>query len=35
VRSALAALNIPSRAEVTALTHKVDELSKRMQRARR
>ena len=29
VRSALAALNIPSRAEVTNLTHKVEELTKK------
>ena len=35
VRSALAALNIPSRAEVAALTRKVDELSRKMQRTRR
>jgi Poly(hydroxyalcanoate) granule associated protein (phasin) len=35
VRSGLAALNIPSRAEVAALTRKVDELSKKIQRSRR
>ena len=34
VRSALAALNIPSRAEVAALTRKVDQLSRQMQRRR-
>ncbi len=32
VRSALAALNIPSRSEVAALTRKVDELSKKIGR---
>ena len=35
VRSALAALNIPSRSEVAALTRKVDELSKAMARRKR
>ena len=35
VRSALAALNIPSRAEVAALTRKVDELSKKIERLKR
>ena len=35
VRSALAALNIPSRAEVAALTRKVDELSRRIGRLKR
>jgi hypothetical protein len=35
VRSGLAALNIPSRVEVAALTRKVDELSKKIQRRRR
>jgi hypothetical protein len=35
VRSALAALNIPSRSEVASLTRKVDELSKAMARRKR
>jgi polyhydroxyalkanoate synthesis regulator phasin len=35
VRSALAALNIPSRSEVAALTRKVDELSKALARKKR
>lgn len=35
VRSALAALNIPSRSEVAALTRKVAELSKQVERAKR
>jgi polyhydroxyalkanoate synthesis regulator phasin len=35
VHSALAALNIPSRAEVAALTRKVDELSRRIGRLKR
>ena len=35
VPSALAALNIPSRAEVAALTRKVDELSRRIGRLKR
>lgn len=35
VQSALAALNIPSRKEVSELTRKVDELSKKIDRLRR
>ena len=35
VQSALAALNIPSRREVSELTRKVDELSKKIDRLRR
>jgi hypothetical protein len=35
VRSALAALNIPSRAEVASLRQKVDELSRKVARSRR
>jgi hypothetical protein len=35
VRSALAALNIPSRAEVATLTRKVEELAKKVERLKR
>jgi hypothetical protein len=35
VRSGLAALNIPSRAEVASLTRKVDELSRKVARRKR